>query len=276
MEYLNSGDLSVQQIDKNPLIHLVEFNNYCKKHSINLLFVPVPSKEEIYPEKIIGENIVPEIPYVNPFGRKVLKDLQDKGVEVIDILPDFLKDKATDTTLLYQLHDTHWTTKGLEITAKRIAERIQKYSWYKEISKNNYSCRDTFFERLGDIVDKLPESSQINYRPSVLSAKQVRDSSGNLFKGNASSPVMLIGDSFTGVFESVDCKSAGVGSHIAYLTGLPIDIITSWGGGPMVRQKAMKAREKNIESKKLIIYMMTDRDLFNYSQSWEHFPALQK
>lgn len=59
-------------------------------------------------------------------------------------------------------------------------------------------------------------------------------------------PVMLIGDSFTGVFESVDCKSAGVGASIAKETGLPLDIITSWGGGPLVRKKAMRVREKDL------------------------------
>ena len=57
---------------------------------------------------------------------------------------------------------------------------------------------------------------------------------------------MLIGDSFTGVFELVDCKSAGMGAHIAAATGIPVDIITSWGGGPLVRDKMLRARSNNL------------------------------
>jgi alginate O-acetyltransferase complex protein AlgJ len=80
---------------------------------------------------------------------------------------------------------------------------------------------------------------------------------------------MLIGDSFTGVFEAVDCKSAGVGAHIAAKSGLPVDIITSWGGGPMIINKVIRLRKNEMANKKLLIYMMTDRDLYNYAQGWE-------
>lgn len=275
IDYLNSGDLSQQAPEKNPVTNLVEFNKFCKSKNITLLFVPIPSKEEVYPEMLPIAGGLLKNSYVNPFGRKFMKDLQDSGIEVIDILPQYLQFKANDTALLYQKQDTHWTNSGLEIIAAYIADRIKKYSWYETISKKEYNFSDTTFERLGDIVDKLPQTISVNYHPKTLKARQVKDSDGKLYKGNASAPIMLIGDSFTGVFESVDCKSAGVGAHIAALTAIPVDIITSWGGGPMVRQKAIKAREKNLDCKRLIIYMMTDRDLFNYSQNWDPFPEIK-
>jgi len=77
-----------------------------------------------------------------------------------------------------------------------------------------------------------------------------------------------MGDSFTGVFEIVDCKGAGVGAHIAEKTSLPVDIITSWGGGPLVREKMLRARQKNLSEKRVVVYMMVSRDLYNYSQGW--------
>jgi alginate O-acetyltransferase complex protein AlgJ len=84
---------------------------------------------------------------------------------------------------------------------------------------------------------------------------------------------MLMGDSFTGVFELVDCKSAGVGSHVAAKTGLPVDIITSWGGGPLVREKMLRGRAKNMGEKRVIVYMMVSRDLYNYAQGWAPLPV---
>ena len=162
----------------------------------------------------------------------------------------------------------------MQIAANLIADRIKKYSWYDSYKeKTEYVLNDTSFKRLGDIVDRLPESRQIQYQPIELKAVHVKTSDGIPYKSlNSSAPLMLIGDSFTGVYESVDCKSAGVGAHIAAKTGMPVDIITSWGGGPLVRKKAMKARHKELGNKRLVIYMMSARDLYNYSQNWERFP----
>ena len=94
----------------------------------------------------------------------------------------------------------------------------------------------------------------------------------NPYGGSKESPIMLIGDSFTGVFESIDCKSAGVGANIAAQNGVSVEIITSWGGGPLIRKKAMSARANYLPQKKVVVYMMTMRDLYNYAGGWEVFP----
>lgn len=278
LQYILGGDITKQAPEKNPLPHLLSFRKYLDSLNINLLFVAVPNKEEVYFEKLLPENIViPQNQYINPFSRKFLHDLQNAGIEVIDLLPHFLKAKSEDpsfTETVYQKQDTHWSYRGLQIAANLIADRIKKYSWYDSYKeKSEYVLNDTSFKRLGDIVDRLPESRQIQYQPIELKAVHVKTSDGIPYKSlNSSAPLMLIGDSFTGVYESVDCKSAGVGAHIAANTDMPVDIITSWGGGPLVRKKAIKARHKELGNKRLVIYMMSARDLYNYSQNWERFP----
>ena len=67
----------------------------------------------------------------------------------------------------------------------------------------------------------------------------------------------------------MDCKSAGIGANIAEKTGCSVDIVTSWGGGPLVRQKALRTRAKYLPQKRLIIYVMVARDLYNYAEGWE-------
>ncbi len=275
-EYMFGKDYSTQTPEKNPVPNLVDFKNYLKDKNVNLLFVVVPNKEEVYYDKISSSIPAPIVKYVNPYSRKILADLQASGIEVIDLLPYFLEARTDDTTgneFLYQLQDTHWTNRGLQIAAKLIADRIKNYSWYNSLEKVMYQLKDTTFERQGDIVERIPEQSKTKYQAVQLKAQQVITSDGTLYKGNnANAPVMLIGDSFTGVFESVDCKGAGVGAHIAQKSSIPVDIITSWGGGPLVRSKAMRAREKTLPNKHLVIYMMVARDLYNYSQNWEKFP----
>jgi len=274
--YLNCGDMAFQAADKNPIPHLVEFGKFLKSKNISLIFVPVPNKSDIYFDRLPADN-TPKDPYeiVNPYARKFLRDLQNTGIEVIDLLPPFLaakKEDAKNKEAVYQRHDTHWTDRGLEIAAQLIADRIKQYAWYPDVAKSavKYSVKDTMFMRQGDLVDKLAEIDKTAFPAVEIAAKQVHNPDGSLYKGaNPDSPVMLIGDSFTGVFELVDCKAAGVGAHVSALTGVPLDIVTSWGGGPLVRDKFYRARKNVLDKKRVIIYMMVARDLFNYSQLWQ-------
>jgi alginate O-acetyltransferase complex protein AlgJ len=272
--YLNSGDMSLQAPDKNPIPQLVEFAKFLKSKNISLIFVPVPNKSDVYFEKLPVDNPPKDLyEFVHPYARKMLKDMQAAGIEVIDLLPAFLeakKEDAKNKEAVYQKHDTHWTDRGLEAAAKLIADRVKQFAWYGEVPKVKYTVKDTTFSRQGDIVDKLAEADKASFNAVDIAARRVYNPDGTAFKGaNVDAPVMLIGDSFTGVFELVDCKAAGVGAHIAANTGIPVDIITSWGGGPLVRDKFYRARKNNLDKKRVVIYMMVSRDLYNYSQLWQ-------
>lgn len=273
LEYLLAGNLSGQKYEKDPIAHCRELNTFLEKNDIALLFVAVPNKAEVYYEKLPfampeGKNVI-----VNPYSRKILKDLQDGGVEVVDLLPAFLEAKAEDDSAgesVYQKHDTHWTTRGLHLAAEAIADRLSSYDWYATQKRRiAYTAVDTFTMRQGDIVDRLPEKRRAAYSPVRLSARQVFNPDGTPFKSSKDAPVILMGDSFTGVFESVDCKSAGVASAIAEKTGLSLDIITSWGGGPLVRSRFIRHRGGSLDTKRVVVYMMVARDLYDYEQLWE-------
>jgi alginate O-acetyltransferase complex protein AlgJ len=272
LAYTTAGDLAKQSNDKNPLPHLVVLKKYFDEQNINLLFVPIPNKVEIY-FKSLGMAVPKKSQSIlYPYGRKFLADLQKAGIEVIDLLPHFLKAMKEDSkhkANVYQRQDTHWTNRGIQIAAQLIADRVKEYAWFGELEKVEYKVVDTTFSRIGDIVNRLPEADRTKYPAVKLDAKQVYTPEGKPYRGGRTSPVMLIGDSFTGVFEYVDCKSAGVGANIAAKTGVPVDVITSWGGGPLVRAKMMRARQKYLGSKRLVIYMMVARDMYDYSQSWE-------
>ncbi|MBN1128298.1 MAG: hypothetical protein JXA71_04895 [Chitinispirillaceae bacterium] len=271
---LAPDDLTKQPPDKNPLSYLVEFKSYLDKNNVNFLFVAVPCKEELYPEKLGLHPGDVTGAIVAPYGRKFLADLQKNGIEVIDLLPAFLEAKTGDalsTEPLYQKHDTHWTNRGLQVASRFIADRIRTFSWYDSCAaqKVAYTTRDTIILRQGDIVERIPEAVRGDYPAASIEARQVLTPEGTKYKPVASGPVMLIGDSFTGVFELVDCKGAGVGANIAHQTALPVDILTGWGGGPMIMNKMLRIRKATIGAKRLVIYMMTARDLYNFSQGWE-------
>jgi len=268
-----AGDLSAQKPGVAPIAPLIDFKGRLEANEVNMLFIPVPTKEEIMPELVPGgdSSLIGKI--VHPYGRKFILDAQEEGMEIVDLLPPLLAERAADAKAaepLFQKDDTHWTRRGMLVAAQVIADRIKQYSWYNEAKPDTkrFTMRDTIFTRLGDIVERMPESKQSVYPAATLACSRVY-ANGVPYAGPKGAPIILVGDSFTGVMESVDCRNGGLGAHIARLTGLDVEVITSWGGGPNVRQKLLQARKAQLAQARLVIYVMTARDLYQYPDGWD-------
>jgi SGNH hydrolase-like domain, acetyltransferase AlgX len=274
LEYVVGGDLGQQPKGKNPLPVIREFQQMLAAHGVDFLFVPVPTKVEIFPEKIEPGQGALTGQVVNPFSRKLLLDLSRDGVEVMDLLPAFLAARARADKRgeepLYQHQDTHWTDRGLRMAAELIATRVKAYPWYPELAKHarRFRTRPAAFTRYGDLHSRLPEGQKARYKPESLQARQVLIDGRKPYDDDADSPVVVLGDSFTGVYELTEAEHAGVSAHIARAISYPVDLVMSYGGGPNVRQKLMRRGVEGLAGKKLVIWMMTARDLYNYWEDW--------
>ena len=281
LTYVLGGDLGKQHGNKNPIPAIVRFRDLLAKQGVDLLFVPVPTKVEMFPERAAtapggdGRAFTRFAGQVaNPFERKFLADLAASGVETVDLLPAFLAERAHDAAAkepLYQAQDTHWTTRGLEVAARVVAERVRRYPWYRALAAHRraYRTKDASFSRHGDLCSRLPEREQARYTPETLVGHQVVATDGALYEDDPDSPVVLLGDSFTGVYQLMDCEHAGVSAHLAKELGIPIDLVMSYGGGPNVRAKLLRRGEAALGTKKLVIWMMTARDLYDFAEGWE-------
>ena len=273
LEYVSGGDLEKQRKGKNPLPIILEFKKELDALGVDFLFIPVPDKLEVYPEKLDPDFKRLDGAIVNPAFRKFLARLCREGVEVVDLLPPLLAAKKApgQAEPLFQHQDTHWTDRGLRLAAELVSTRIKKYPWYAELSKHaqTFSERETTFSRFGDLQSRLPESEQGKYTPETLVAHQVLRADKQPYDDDAESPLVLLGDSFTGVYELTDAEHAGVSAHIARGVSYPLDLVMSYGGGPNVRQKLLRRGREALGEKKLVIWMMTARDLYNYWEDWE-------
>ena len=275
LEYASGGDLEKQKKGKNPVPIILEFKKELDAQGVDFLFVPVPTKLEVYPEELDPsfKSLSGEV--ANPYFRKFLQSLADQGVEVVDLLPALLSAKSEKPKdgdpLLFQHQDTHWTDRGLRLAAELLSARIKKYPWYAQLAQHpqTFGLRETSFTRFGDLQSRLPEAEQKNYTPETLIAHQVLNADKQPYDDDADSPIVLLGDSFTGVYELTDAEHAGVSAHIAHGISYPLDLVMSYGGGPNVRQKLMRRGEEALGTKKLVVWMMTARDLFNYWEDWE-------
>ncbi|HEY3256532.1 MAG TPA: hypothetical protein VGJ91_21380, partial [Polyangiaceae bacterium] len=197
LEYVTGGDLEKQRKGKNPLPVIVEFKKLLDEQGVDFLFVPVPTKLEVYPEELDGNLKAFSGEIINPAFRKLLASLAKEGIEVFDLLPALLHEKSVNgPQLLFQHQDTHWTDRGLRFSADLLATRVKKYPWYAELAKHKraYELRETNFTRFGDLQSRLPEAEQKKYTPETLVAHQVM-AGGKPYDDEPESPVVLLGDS---------------------------------------------------------------------------------
>lgn len=275
MEYVVGGDLQKQPKQKNPFPVIVEFRNFLKEQGVDFLVVPVPTKVEVFPDKLLSDKFdVHQLPVLNPYGRKLFLELTQAGVEVVDLLPAFLKARAQrkpEDEPLYQPQDTHWTDRGLRLAAGIIAERIKQYPWYPDLEKSavDFSVEKVTFKLRGDLVSRLAPKEQPKYQPDTRVGHKVKLPDGTLYDDDLESPIVLLGDSFTGVFQRTPCRNAGVSAHIAEQVRYPLDLVMSYGGGPGVRKVLLRRGVDDLKKRRLVIWLFTARDMYNYWEDWE-------
>ncbi|MDQ2644927.1 MAG: hypothetical protein M3020_14015 [Myxococcota bacterium] len=274
LSFVVSGDIERQRRGKNPLPVIVEFKKELEARGVDFLFVPVPTKAEIFPDRVddAGKAFVGKP--IQPYFRKFLASLSSAGVEVVDLLPAFLaarRENAKGLEPIYQRQDTHWTDRGLRIAADLLAARLKKYPWYTALGPHarRYSVKEASFERFGDLHSRLPEPRKSHYQPEKLRAEQVLAPGGGFYEDDEQSPIVVLGDSYTGVYQLMDAEHAGLSAHLARAVGYPADLVMSYGGGPNVRNKLLRRGKDALETKRLVIWVMTARDLYDYWEDWE-------
>lgn len=267
--YLLADKISGQNSLHNPLPRLLELKKYLDSENIQLLVVPIPVKEEIYADKLVPGT--PADRCVNVNGREFIREMLTAGIDVLDLYPALMAARAGDEPphYSYQRYDTHWALPGMLAALEQLAARVTQYSWYASsgAQPGSLQMQETLTVREGDLVAHLPDAEKPKFAADTLAAMKVFKGS-EPYKGGKNAPILLMGDSFTGVFESVDQKSGGPGSLLAYATGLDVQVVTSWGGGPGVYHRMMKMK-KDMQSKRLVIYMMTARDFWQSPMEWD-------
>ncbi|MBI3180626.1 MAG: hypothetical protein HYZ28_00535 [Myxococcales bacterium] len=272
LAYLAGGDLTAQRQGKNPLPVIAAFKEALAREGVDFLFVPVPTKAEIFPELLPRLQLPRAAGVLNPWQRKLLLELARRGVESVDLLPLFRAARAQDSSEkepLYQPLDTHWTDRGLRLAAGRLSERVKAYPWFEAIAgRRAYQTKEVRFRRQGDLVSRLAPGEQGRYPPQELLARQVVGPGGSLYEDDPESPIVVLGDSFTAVYQRLDCRHAGVTAHLARELGVPVDLVMSYGGGPNVRRSLMSRGIDALRQKRLVIWMFAARDLHDYWEDW--------
>lgn len=259
----------------DPVEIVRDFARQMRLRGILLVVVPVPGKASIYPDKL--SSLVDPGQPVHAHTRRFINELRDAGIEVIDIHEVFLRNRAEADRLnqpLYMRTDTHWTGHGVILAAQAIAERVKRELWYREMEPppaDRYERVQVTIERRGDIpkMTKIPLQERL-FSPELVDAFQVLDKqSRELYQDDPRSPVLLLGDSFSRVFQTDAPQSAGVIANLAYELQMPVASIVNDGGASTLVRQQLARNMKILWGKRLVIWEFVERDIRFGMRGWQ-------
>lgn len=263
--------------EHDPVQVIADLARQLKSKGIALWVMPVPGKASVHPERLRA-GVQPE-PAIAAHTRRVMAALRKRGVQVVNLHDAFLAHrKRHPERVLYMRGDTHWTGFGARLAAQTVASRIKKTDWYRARPKaQRYLRREVTVSRRGDV----PRMTQIPHQEQLFSAEDVRCYQVTFAKGEdrgetyeepdepTDAPVLVLGDSFSRVFEYDEPEAAGWVSNLAYELQTPVAAIVNDGGAStLVRQELARDLDA-LQGKKLVIWTFVERDIRFGMQGWQ-------
>ncbi len=254
----------------DPLPAILDFNQQLKDRGIALILVPVPPKAEIYPEKVAADLAAPAGD-PDPALAAFYDELRKGGVDVIDLAPTFRANKAGEHGPVFCKTDTHWSGAGCVLAAQTIAREVlarlgtaaapgsMHPSEWKEISID------------GDLGSMLDASAKKPAAEKIF-VRQLKDT----VTPDASSPVLLLGDSHALVFQDFLAERAGLLDQLAAeLNATPDRIAIRGSGATQVRIDLYRRSLKEpgyLAKKKVVVWCFTAREFTEAAQGWQKVP----
>lgn len=257
----------------DPLTTIVDFRRQLAAHGIELLVVPLPGKATIYPDRLVA-GLKPG-PAFGAHTARFIAELRHRGVSVLDLTPHFLAArKAQPNTALYMAADTHWTGDGVKLAAALLATEVRKQAWYAaRTARRAYTRKALTVERRGDVpkMTKIPHQERL-FVPERVAAYQVFDAAGKPYEDpeeNKDAPILLLGDSFSRVFQTDAPEAAGLIANLAFELQLPLSSIINDGGASTLVRQALARDLTLLAGKKLVIYAFVERDIRLGLKGWQ-------
>ncbi|MBN1577975.1 MAG: hypothetical protein JW913_15555 [Chitinispirillaceae bacterium] len=273
-------------LSDDPVATIVDFKKQLEARGIELMVVIVPGKGSIYPDLITGR-VKPGTPLSH--STAIIEMLRQQGVMVIDLFGPFLAERGRDAFAgdsLYLARDTHWKSRGVRLAAQTVAESVRRRPWYNDEHTAAFFSIDTVaVERTGDIgeMTRLPKVRIVGFStafaPEVTKCFQVLhnylDDQGRVLERNRyrddfrNSRILVLGDSFSRIYQTDDPRGAGWIAHLAFELAEPLASIISDGGASTLVREKLARKVGVLKGKRLVIWEFVERDLRYGESGWQ-------
>jgi len=262
----------------DPLPVISDFKAQLEGAGIELLFVPVPAKAAVYPDRVPGLADADSSLRWDPEDAAFYQVLREQGVEVIDLVPEFQRQRQTRERPLYARQDTHWAGPAIEETARLIAERLRRRSWFEAMPREQFETERRTVEITGDLWRMLDDASTPKETLSLGFVGRRKAGGLEPVEPWRESPVLLLGDSHGLVFHGggdMHARGAGLADHLANQLGFPVDLVAVRGSGATPSRITLLRRRDNLAGKKVVIWCLSVREFTEGAQGWRPLPIIR-
>jgi hypothetical protein len=265
---------------------IVSFKNQLSSRGIGLLFVIMPTKPSIYPD-LLNPSVPSGASGIMTHSLRMIRDLRAASVETVDLFAAFARERQNDAVAaesLYLRTDTHFKYRGVRTTARVIAERVRQYSWFTE-GAVEYVVDTVTVPRKGDIAEMIGLPQKIMPRfPRLFEPEQtrcmqvyrlLRDETGavadrTLYKDDyARSSILVLGDSFSRMYQTDSPRGAGWIAHLALELGQPVASLVNDGGASTLVREVLARKPNLLRNKKLVVWEVVERDFRFGEKGWK-------
>ena len=266
---LDAGD---PPISPDPRPAILDFARFLATRGIKLVVFPVPDKASLQPVELHGRRRdLGRPPARNPDANRFADELRAAGVLVFDPSPERLVAGAAPHFLR---QDTHWTPAWMETVAAALARflivnGVQSPSPTPASAARRWRAADKTVARVGDVTDMLglPEGQTL-FVPQTETIHEVHDAQDKLFEPSEQGELLLLGDSFTNVFNLEQMgwgAAAGFGAHLARALGRDVDVLAQNDAGAHATRQllfnALSGGEDRLAGKKVVVWEFASREL---------------
>jgi hypothetical protein len=245
---------------------VVVAHRWLRERGIDLIFVALPKMTELYVEHFV--DACPPDGVIAPHVRRALLELLESDVEVVDGFRLFRSFRDADDEYLYHAADTHWAPRAMRITAKHLADRIERYRFGARgrygLSISNTTLGPSGSTTFVPNLEKwLPaqngwaalEPEQWKRAETVLTTTDLcttaRD--GGKLTDDVRSPVLLIGTSYVEHFDKHLARELNLRVHSFGAAGRTTQVF-----GEFLRQPDLLAHCR------VVVWITTGHDLPNF------------
>jgi hypothetical protein len=261
----------------DPLPAILDFKSQLDKAGIELIVVPVPAKAFAYPEPLLGKEPGAAPTRADEFHQQFYAELQKNGVTVVDLLPDLLAVRAGEQ--MFCKTDTHWTGEATVVAGRKIASLLKDKPWVKDAAPLKTSAEVKEFSIQGDLA-RMADAA--NPASETLKLRFIKKDDGSAVAADAKSPLLLMGDSHTLVFNAggdMLASGGGLADQLAHELGISVDLIGVRGSGATPARinlmRKARADAEYLPGKKAVVWCFTVRE-FTESSGWSKVPVVKE
>ena len=255
----NAPDAPVAGLDSrpDPVETLAGYAAALRERGVDFVLVPIPERLHVYPERLLEEEPAEAVGCVDPAMLAILVELAERGVEVVDLFEPFLDERfdksGADDHLLYHAYDRHWTPRGIRLAAERIAERLLQREGLPEGRAREGEDFIVRRERATWTPRYKPGLEESREPVELFFERVLRpDGGGAAHEKDRSSPVLVLGDSFS---THLDDEAADVVSLLYARLGLRLDTILLPGGGSVNVWQTLARRGDGLAGKRVLLWL---------------------